>query len=86
MLRIIKLLKEDNHELKNAFRLKEIQSILIKITKTTFKNGFATIDFKHLKIVKNSLKGIVLKSKKIFLDKIKCIKFVNKNKIFISIK
>ena len=36
---------------------------------------------------KNGLKGIVLKSKKnIFLNKIKCIKFTNENKIFISIR
>ena len=36
---------------------------------------------------KNRLKGIVLKSKKnIFLDKVKCIKFANKNKIFISVR
>ena len=33
------------------------------------------------------LKGIVLKSKKnVFLDKIKCIKFANKNKMFITVK
>ena len=36
---------------------------------------------------KYGLKGIVLKSKKnIFLDKNKCIRFANKNKIFIFIK
>ena len=36
---------------------------------------------------KYGLKGIVLKSKKnIFLNKIQCIKFANKNKIFISIR
>ena len=35
---------------------------------------------------KYELKGIVLKSKKnIFLDKVKCINFANKNKIFINI-
>ena len=33
------------------------------------------------------LKGIVIKSKQhVFLDKIKCIKFANKNKMFISVK
>ena len=35
---------------------------------------------------KYGLKGIVLKSKRnIFLDKKQCIKFANKNRIFISI-
>jgi len=33
------------------------------------------------------LKGIVIKSKQhVFLDKTKCIKFANKNKMFISVK
>ena len=33
------------------------------------------------------LKGIVLKSKQnVFLDKKKCIRFANKNKIFITVK
>ena len=35
---------------------------------------------------KSGIKGIVLKSKKnIFLDKIRCINFANKNKMFIKI-
>ena len=38
------------------------------------------------KIKKYGLRGVVLQSKKnIFLDKIDCIKFANKNKIFINI-
>ena len=46
-----------------------------------------TIGFNTLKDCKNyGLKGIVLKSKKnIFLDRNKCIKFANKNKIFIKV-
>ena len=39
----------------------------------------------HCKIA--GLKGIVLKSKKnVFLDRIQCIKFANKNKMFIAVK
>ncbi len=45
--------------------------------------GYET--FKQCKLI--GLKGIVLKSKKnIFLDKIRCIKFANKNKLFILAK
>ena len=41
--------------------------------------------FKQCKV--SGLKGIVVKSKQhIFLDKTKCIKFANKNKMFISVK
>ena len=47
-----------------------------------------TIGLQTLKDCKKyGLKGIVLKSKmNIFLDRIKCIQFANKNKIFISIR
>ena len=47
-----------------------------------------TIGFQTLKDCnKYGLKGLVLKSKKnIFLDKIQCIRFANKNNIFISIR
>ncbi len=47
-----------------------------------------TIGFQTLKDCnKYRMKGLVLKSKKnIFLDKIQCIKFANKSKIFISIR
>ena len=46
-----------------------------------------TIGINTLKDCKKySLKGIILKSKKnIFLDKDKCVKFADKNKIFIKI-
>ena len=64
--------------------------ILIKYPKKRqdLRIDLPTIGLQTLKdCKKNGLKGIVLKSKKnIFLDKIKCIKFANKNKIFISIK
>ena len=47
-----------------------------------------TIGLKTLKQCKTAgIKGIVIKSKQhIFLDKSKCIKFANKNKMFISVK
>jgi DUF1009 family protein len=64
--------------------------ILIKFPKKKqdLRMDLPTIGIQTLKdCKKNRLKGIVLKSKKnIFLDKIKCIKFANKNKIFISIR
>ena len=64
--------------------------ILIKYPKKRqdLRIDLPTIGLQTLKdCKKNGLKGIVLKSKKnIFLDKIKSIKFANKNKIFISIK
>jgi len=43
---------------------------------------------KTIKQSKNAgLKGIVVKSKQhVFLDKNKCIKLANKNKMFISVK
>ncbi len=41
--------------------------------------------FKQCKVT--GLKGIVVKNKQhVFLDKSKCIKFVNKNRMFISVK
>ena len=41
--------------------------------------------FKQCKVA--GLKGIVVKNRQhVFLDKIKCIKFANKNKMFISVK
>jgi DUF1009 family protein len=47
-----------------------------------------TIGLKTLKQSKTAgLKGIVIKNKQhVFLDKSKCIKFANKNKMFISVK
>ena len=47
-----------------------------------------TIGLKTIKQSKSiGLKGIVIKNKQhVFLDKNKCIKFANKNKMFISVK
>ena len=56
-------------------------------SKQDLRLDLPTIGFNTLKDCKKyGLKGIVLKSKKnIFLDKVKCISFANKNKIFIKI-
>ncbi|MDA9172845.1 LpxI family protein, partial [Candidatus Pelagibacter sp.] len=63
--------------------------ILIKLPKKKqdLRMDLPTIGLQTLKdIKKHGLKGVVLKSKKnIFLDKIKCINFANKNKIFIKV-
>ena len=63
--------------------------ILIKFPKKRqdLRMDLPTIGLQTLKDCKKyGLKGIVMKSKKnILLDKIKCIKFANKNKIFINI-
>ena len=47
-----------------------------------------TVGLDTLKDCKRSgIKGIVLKSKQnVFLDKVKCISFANKNKMFIKVK
>jgi hypothetical protein len=84
--------KEDNWGTKKMlFQSKDnFGGILIKYPKKRqdLRMDLPTIGLQTLKdCKKNGLKGIVLKSKKnIFLDKIKCIRFANKNKIFISIK
>ena len=69
---------------------KKTQGILIKFPKKKqdLRMDLPTIGFQTLKDCnKYGLKGLVLKSKKnIFLDKIQCIKFANKSKIFISIR
>ena len=71
-------------------KLKKVsEGILIKLPKKKqdLRMDLPTIGFHTLKDCKKlGLKGIVLKSKKnIFLDKDKCIKFADKNKIFIKI-
>jgi len=84
--------KEGNQGTKKMlFKLKRNSGgILIKIPKKRqdLRMDLPTIGLQTLKDCKKyGLKGIVLKSKmNIFLDKIKCIQFANKNKIFISIK
>ena len=64
--------------------------ILIKFPKERqdLRMDLPTIGLQTLKDCKKyGLKGIVMKSKKnIFLDKIRCIKFANKSKIFISVR
>ncbi len=64
--------------------------ILIKLPKKKqdLRMDLPTIGLQTLKDIKKyGLKGVVLQSKKnIFLDKNECIKFANKNKIFISIR
>jgi len=64
--------------------------VLVKFPKKKqdLRMDLPTIGLQTLKDCKKfGLKGIVLKSKKnIFLDRIKCIKFANKNRIFILVK
>ena len=64
--------------------------VLVKFPKKKqdLRVDLPTIGFKTMKQSKNAgLKGIVIKSKQhVFLDKNKCIKFANKNKMFISVK
>ncbi len=64
--------------------------ILVKFPKKKqdLRVDLPTIGLKTLKQSKTAgLKGIVVKNKQhVFLDKSKCIKFANKNKMFISVK
>jgi len=64
--------------------------VLVKFPKKKqdLRVDLPTIGLKTIKQCKTAgLKGIVIKSKQhVFLDKIKCIKFANKNKMFISVK
>ena len=64
--------------------------VLVKFPKKKqdLRVDLPTIGLKTLKQSKTAgLKGIVIKSKQhVFLDKNKCIKFANKNKMFISVK
>ena len=66
------------------------QGVLVKFPKKKqdLRVDLPTIGLKTIKQSKTAgLKGIVIKSKQhVFLDKKKCIKFANKNKIFISVK
>jgi UDP-2,3-diacylglucosamine hydrolase len=68
---------------------KKSEGILIKLPKKKqdLRMDLPTIGLQTLKdCKKHGLKGIVLRSKKnIFLDKVRCITFANKNKIFIKI-
>ena len=64
--------------------------VLVKLPKKKqdLRIDLPTIGLKTLKQSKTAgLKGIVIKSKQhVFLDKINCIKFANKNKMFILVK
>jgi UDP-2,3-diacylglucosamine hydrolase len=64
--------------------------VLVKFPKKKqdLRVDLPTIGLETLKQSKTAgLKGIVIKNKKhVFLDKNKCIKFANKNKMFISVK
>ena len=68
---------------------KKSEGILIKLPKRKqdLRMDLPTIGLQTLKDIKKyGLRGVVLQSKKnIFLDKAKCIKFANKNNIFINI-
>ena len=85
------LATEDRQGTKKMFSKlkKKSEGILIKFPKKKqdLRMDLPTIGLHTLKDCKKyGLKGIVLKSKKnVFLDKVKCIKFANKNKIFINI-
>ena len=68
---------------------KKTGGILIKLPKKEqdLRMDLPTIGLQTFKDIKKyGLRGVVLQSKKnIFLDKVECIKFANKNKIFINI-
>ena len=68
---------------------KNSEGILIKLPKKKqdLRMDLPTIGLQtFIDIKKHGLRGVVLQSKKnIFLDKGECIKFANKNKIFINI-
>ena len=82
---------EDQHGTKKMLSklMKKSEGILIKLPKKKqdLRMDLPTIGLQTLKDCKKyGLKGIVLKSKKnIFLDKVRCISFADKNKIFIKI-
>ncbi len=64
--------------------------VLVKFPKKKqdLRVDLPTIGLETIKQCKAAgLKGIILKSKQhVFLDRVKCVKFVNKNKMFISVK
>ena len=68
---------------------KNSDGILIKLPKKKqdLRMDLPTIGLQTLKDIKKyGLRGVVLQSKKnIFLDKVECINFANKNKLFINI-
>ena len=85
------LAKEGREGTKKMFAKlkKKSEGILIKLPKRKqdLRMDLPTIGLQTLKDIKKyGLRGVVLQSKKnIFLDKAECIKFANKNSIFINI-
>jgi len=75
---------------KNKSKKFRNHGVLVKFPKKKqdLRVDLPTIGLKTIKQSKTAgLKGIVIKSKQhVFLDKIKCIKFANRNKMFISVK
>ena len=75
---------------KSRSKILRNHGVLVKFPKKKqdLRVDLPTIGLKTLKQSKiTGLKGIVIKSKQhVFLDKTKCIKFANKNKMFISVK
>ena len=69
---------------------KNSDGILIKLPKKKqdLRMDLPAVGLQTFKDIKKyGLRGVVLQSKKnIFLDKIKCIKFANKNRMFILVK
>ena len=80
--------KEGTKEMLSKLK-KKSDGILIKLPKRKqdLRMDLPTIGLQTFKDIKKyGLRGVVLQSKKnIFLDKVECIKFANKNKIFINI-
>ena len=76
--------------LQSIIKAKNNQGILIKFPKIKqdLRADLPTIGLDTIKDCKKAhLKGVVLKANQnIFLDKVKCIAFANKNNIFITIK
>ena len=75
---------------KNKSKKFRNHGVLVKFPKKKqdLRVDLPTIGLKTIKQSKTAgLKGIFIKSKQhVFLDKIKCIKFANRNKMFISVK
>ena len=75
---------------KNKSKKFRNHGVLVKFPKKKqdLRVDLPTIGLKTIQQSKSAgLKGIVIKSKQhVFLDKNKCIKFANKNKMFISVK
>ena len=80
--------KEGTKKMLSKLR-KKTDGILIKLPKKKqdLRMDLPTVGLQTLKDIKKyGLRGVVLQSKKnIFLDKNECIKFANKNKIFINV-